>query len=203
MSIEDLSDTIVPRSDQLNADDLLAGPRAYTVAGVSRGEADQPITIALEGEGRAYKPCKSMRRVLLALWGADGRAWVGRRLELYTDPDVQWGGKKVGGLRIRSLSHLDRPATIALTVKRGQRVPYRVGVLADAAPPARPVPPLLDLLAGAKVSIEQADAWAESKGKPALSGLSREAAEKVAGWLWSDAGAAALEEMRATEVADA
>ena len=202
MSIEDLSDTIVPRSDQLNADDLLAGPRAYTVAGVSRGEADQPIAVALEGEGRAYKPCKSMRRVLLALWGADGRAWVGRRLELYTDPEVQWGGKRVGGIRIRALSHLDRPATIALTVKRGQRVPYRVGVLATAEPPAAPVPPLLDLLAGAKVSIEQADAWAEAKGKPALSGLSREAAEKVAAWLWSDAGATALEEMRATEVAD-
>ncbi len=94
MSIEDLTDTIVPRSDQLNADDLLAGSRVYTVAGVSRGEADQPIAVALEGENRAYKPCKSMRRVLLALWGADGRAWVGRRLELYTDPEVQWGARR-------------------------------------------------------------------------------------------------------------
>ena len=143
-----------------------------------------------------------MRRVLLALWGSDGRAWVGRRLELYTDPDVQWGGKKVGGIRIRSLSHIDRPATIALTVKRGQRVPYRVGVLAAAEPPAPPVPPLLDLLSSVNVELEKADTWAVRKGKPPLSGLSRDAAEKVAAWLWSDAGAGALEEMRATEVAD-
>ena len=200
MSIEDLSDTIVPRSDQINADDLLAGSRVYTVAGVSRGEADQPIAVALEGEGRAYKPCKSMRRVLLALWGSDGRAWVGRRLELYTDPDVQWGGKKVGGLRIRALSHLDRPATIALTVKRGQRVPYRVGVLAAAEPPAAPVPSLLDLLASADVSIEQADAWAADKGKPPVSGMSKEAAQKVAAWLSSPAGATALADMADIDV---
>ena len=71
--ITDLRDTIVPKSDQLNADQLLGGPITIRVTDVRRGSDDQPIIIAYDNDGgRPYKPCKSMRKVLLFAWGADG-----------------------------------------------------------------------------------------------------------------------------------
>src|SRR5690606_20382540 len=60
----DITDTITPNSEQLNAEDLLVGPRTYTVTGVEEGTADQPVFIHLsEVPGRTYRPGKSMRRV--------------------------------------------------------------------------------------------------------------------------------------------
>lgn len=128
---EDFSDTIEPKSDQLGADDLLTGPITVTVTGVRRGDRDQPVAITIEGR-RPYLPCKSMRRVLIALWGVNGHAWVGRQMTLYRDPTVKWGGVEVGGIRISHLSHIDREASLALTVTRGKKAPFVVKPLVVA-----------------------------------------------------------------------
>jgi hypothetical protein len=62
----DLSKTIAPRSDQLNADDLIGGPRTITITGVKLVAEDQPVAISFDNdEGKPWKPCKSMRRVLV------------------------------------------------------------------------------------------------------------------------------------------
>jgi len=129
----DLSATIAPKSDQINADDLIAGPRTITVTRVSRAsEPDQPIAINFDGDnGKPYKPCKSMRRVLVAVWGADGAAYTGRRMTLYCDPDVMFGGMKVGGIRISHVSGIEREKTLALTVTRAKRAPFVVRPLKD------------------------------------------------------------------------
>ena len=123
-----LSDTIVPKSDQLNADDLRLGePITVRVQAVKRGAtADQPISIELDGGHRPYKPCKSMRRVLIAAWGANGRDWVGRSMRLYCDPKVTFGGVAVGGIRISHLSHLPQRTSFMLTTKRASRSPFIV-----------------------------------------------------------------------------
>lgn len=125
--VQSLKDTIVPKSDQLNADDLLTGPIVVTVQKVSRGDTkEQPVSIAIDGGRMPYKPCKSMRRVLIAAWGEDGRIWVGKSMRLFCDPDVMFGGVKVGGIRISHLSHIANTMTIALTTTRSKRAPYRV-----------------------------------------------------------------------------
>ena len=77
-----------------------------------------------------------MRRVLIHAWGDDGAAYIGKRATLYTDPEVKFGGIKVGGIRISHLSHITRTMDIALTATRGKRTPYQVKPLADAAQPA-------------------------------------------------------------------
>lgn len=135
--ISDLMDAVKAKTDQLNADDLLYGPITVTVQGVRRMEsAEQPIGIDL-GDGRQpYKPCLSMRRLLILLWGADGRAWAGRQMTLYRDADAAYGGVKVGGIRISHLSDIGKDATVMLTAKRGQRKPYTVRLLEDLPPPA-------------------------------------------------------------------
>jgi hypothetical protein len=127
--VENLRDTIVPKSDQLNADDLIAGPITVKVTKVRRGDKEQPLAIEIEGR-MPYKPCKSMRRVLILAWGDDGRVWVGRSMTLYRDDEVKFGGVKVGGIRISHLSHIDRPMELALTVTKGSRKPYKVLPLA-------------------------------------------------------------------------
>ena len=48
--VQSLKDTIVPKSDQLNADDLLTGPIVVTVQKVSRGDTkEQPVIIHIDG----------------------------------------------------------------------------------------------------------------------------------------------------------
>ncbi len=138
-----LKNTIIPKGDQLNADDLIAGPLTITIAAVESGSAEQPVTIRFKGDnGRPYKPSKSMRRVLVVLWGDEGDAYVGKRLELYRDPQVKFGADAVGGIKISRASGIEEPLSIALTEKRGKRVPHRVEPL-----PAEKVEPQIDVQA--------------------------------------------------------
>ena len=129
MSNLDILSTIQADSTQINADDL-AQPITVTITGVAKGTPDQPVNILLaEFPDRAYRPCKSMRRVLVAAWGSDASVYVGRRLTLFNDPTVKWGGAAVGGVRISHLSDIDKRMQIALTTTRGQRKPFTVDPL--------------------------------------------------------------------------
>lgn len=139
----DLTESIAPLSDQVNADDMIGGPATVTIESVVAGSAEQPVDIRLvEFPGRAYRPSKSMRRVLVAAWGAESSAYPGRRLTIYRDPEVTFGRDKVGGLKISHLSHIDKRLSIALTVTRGKRAMHTVEPLPDAAPSSpAPEPP--------------------------------------------------------------
>jgi hypothetical protein len=122
--ISNLSDTIVPKSDQLNSEQLLSGPMTITVTGVKRGDGEQPIVVHYLGEnGRPYKPCKTMRKVLIFAWGEDGAKWIGRAMTLYNDVSVKWAGVAVGGIRISHLSHIDKDIQMSLTATRGKKDP--------------------------------------------------------------------------------
>lgn len=121
----DLSATIKPKSDQLNSDDLISGPITIKITDVTSRAGDQPIAISFEGDqGKPFLPCKSMRRVLVQLWGNDGKTYVGRSMTLYRDPKVTWGGAEVGGIRISHMSDIDGDKTLALTANKSQRKPY-------------------------------------------------------------------------------
>ena len=123
----DLSNTIVPKSDQLNADDFIAGPRIINVTSVKVVSGDQPISIYYENDdGKPWKPCKSMRRVLIAAWGSDGDAYIGRSIQLFNDSSVKWAGQAVGGIRISHLSDIANTLVLPLTTTRGKRSPYKI-----------------------------------------------------------------------------
>ena len=134
----DFDDTIAPNSEQLNADDLLTGAIIVTITDISRGTPDQPISIHIEGSRplKPFKPCKSMRRVLIAAWGKNGKAWIGNRLALFNDTEVTWAGNKEGGVRISRMSGIEKPMTLMLTYKRGKRRPFTVHPLTDEDEPA-------------------------------------------------------------------
>src|SRR6478735_10150125 len=113
----DMSDTVIPSSDQLNADDLIASARTVTITGVTKGTPEQPVNIELaEFPGRMYRPSKTMRRVLILAWGPDASTYIGRRITIYRDPDITFGRERVGGIRIKALSHIDKRMILSLTV---------------------------------------------------------------------------------------
>lgn len=143
----DITDSLAANSAQQNYDEYLAGPKTVTVAEVTQGTAEQPVNVELvEFPGKPFKPAKSVRRVLAAAWGTDASKWTGRRLTIYGDPSVRYGGKEVGGLRVSHVSHIDKPITVALTVTRGKRAPFTVQPLPDA-PPVPPIPEDVQTLA--------------------------------------------------------
>ena len=120
-----LRDTIEPKSDQLNYDDVASGPITVKVVGLAAGSDEQPVIIKLETH-RDFKPCKSMRRVLIAAWGDKGKEWIGKSMTLYGDPTVKFGGVEVGGIRVSHVSGIDAPLTIKLTTTRSKRADYTV-----------------------------------------------------------------------------
>jgi hypothetical protein len=122
---DDVRKSIIPKSDQLNADDLIAGPITVTIEGVTRGDKDQPINVHIAGH-QPYKPCKSMRRVLVSVLSDDAKTWIGHQMTLFCDPEVKWAGVKVGGIRISHLSGLDQPKTFLLTQTRGKRAEFTI-----------------------------------------------------------------------------
>lgn len=174
----DLSATIAPRSDQMNSDDLIAGPRTITITAVKAdpGSPEQPIAIYFEGDnGKPYKPCKSMRRVMVQLWGADGAAYPGRAMTLYRDPDVLFGGMKVGGIRISHMTNLDNPVTLALTASKAKRANFTVRPLAA---PTQTAPKMTAEQVTEQIIAEIAG----TSGKSALDDI-LDAREKALDWL--------------------
>jgi hypothetical protein len=132
----DISTAAAPRSDQINADDLIGGPQLVTITEVRKGNDEQPVEVVTAefGPRRPYKPGKSMIRVLIAAWGPQASEYKGRRLMLYRDPSITFGKDAVGGIRISAMSHIASRLTLALTVTRGRRAPFTVEPLPDGPP---------------------------------------------------------------------
>ena len=137
-----LRDTIIPKSDQLNYDDLVAGTLTVRVVGLAAGSAEQPVIVRIEESAtgkplRDFKPCKTMRRVLIAAWGDKGKAWIGKEMTLYGDGKVRFGGDEVGGIRIAAMSGIAETLRLKLTTTRSKRQEYVVKVLAPTAKPGQ------------------------------------------------------------------
>ncbi len=134
--------TIAPKSDQLNADDLIGCTRTITVTKVSMAASEQPVSISFEGDNnKPFKPGKSMRRVLVKAWGPDANSYAGRSMTLYRDDKVRFGGMEVGGIRISHMSDIPEKLVMALTETKGKKALHTVYPLAPAKPDISPPQP--------------------------------------------------------------
>ena len=97
----DMSETIKPKSNQLNADDL-NWTDDYKITDVQKHSSEQPITIYYRDPKKPYLPYKTVRRLMI-IWGDDGSKYVINSLTLYRDTDSNRGIAKVG--RITCVSH--------------------------------------------------------------------------------------------------
>lgn len=130
----DIADTIAAKSDQLNAEDLLAGTQVVQITDARVVGGDQPVELVTDvfGPARPFKPCKTVRRLLVKAWGPHSSEYIGRRMAIFNDPTVKWAGQAVGGIRISALSHIDGALDISLTETRGNRKKHHVDPLPDA-----------------------------------------------------------------------
>lgn len=132
----DVTKAIEPKSDQLNADDLMTGPRTIKIRDVkvSPGK-EQPVWIYYEGDNnKPWKPSKSGSRCLAMCWGADASRWIGLSCTIYRDPDILWGGAKVGGIMPSHVEGISGPQTVMLTKTRTSRKPTVIKPLEVTAP---------------------------------------------------------------------
>ena len=139
----DMSLTVAAKSDQLTADSLLGRTLTIRITRVTGCDDDQPIAIHFEGdEGKPYKPCKIMRRVIIQIWDRYADAYVGKSMTLYRDPKVRFGAMVVGGIRISHMSGITEPVTLAVMESKKVMKPFVVKPLvqekAKSAPVAEP-----------------------------------------------------------------
>ena len=154
-----MSTTIAPKSDQLNSDDLIPGAVTVTISKVTKGSAEQPVNIHLEEyPGRPYRPSKSMRRVMVAAWGGPTSPYAGRRMTLYRNPEIKFGGEVVGGIEISHMSHLEKPIVLAITATRGRKKKHTVQPLTVETP----VNDLTGLIADATTVEELRGLWEQA-----------------------------------------
>lgn len=137
-----LATTITPKSDQLNADDLEGRTLTIVITGVKvqEGKSDeQPAAISFQGDnGKPYKPCKMMRRLIVKMWTGDSTLYAGRSMTLYRDPDVKFGKLAVGGIRISHMSHINGKQTVVLATSKAVHKEFTVLPLGEYQPPAKP-----------------------------------------------------------------
>lgn len=128
---------IVRKTDQWNNEDFTAGSRVFTISHVTEGKEQVPYDIHFsDGDGKCWRPSNGMLELLWRLWGDDSKDWAGRKVELFRDASVKIGRDVVGGIRVRSMSHIDKPMSPLITVSRGTKKPYTVQPLPDVAPVA-------------------------------------------------------------------
>jgi len=127
----DLTDTIKSKSSQLNADEFFNNmTKTITVRKVVKSEGDQPTAIFFDGDdNKPYKPCLTMRRALMECWGNESDNYLGKSIELYRDGSVTWGGDEVGGIRIKAVSHIDKPITKYYALNNKKKIVITIGVL--------------------------------------------------------------------------
>lgn len=130
-----IAHTLVCKSDQLNADDLICGPMTISISAVRVVSGDQPVVVNyINDKGKPYKPCLSMRKILAFAWGEDAELWIGRSITLYNDQDVMFGKDRVGGIRISHMSDIKSDMSVVITEKRGKKRQYIVKKLQQQQP---------------------------------------------------------------------
>jgi hypothetical protein len=129
MTLTPLQEALAPASDQLNADDLIPGPRTIkiTAARITEANRQKRVTLNFEGDqGRPFKPCKTMARAMTLVWSiTNEEQFVGKSITVYRDPEVAFGDQgKIGGIRISHMSHIDGPKTVKLTIAQGRKANF-------------------------------------------------------------------------------
>ena len=188
----DLAPLTAAKVDRVTADGLIAGPRTITITNVEAEvyEGKQIASLSFAGDDRMpFKPCKTMLRLIAAVWGPRTSQWVGRSMTLYRDPKVTFGADTPGGVRISHMSHMERDAEVILTLKKGKKGVVKVKPLAtqqrqepapeqhDAQTGELPAPPVDEAKAWTKAMLVKIAATAD---RASLAALQQGNAEQLA-----------------------
>jgi len=129
-----LQQALAPKSDQLNADDLIAANKIIVISGVNINlGSEQKIIINYQGDnGKPWKPSKGMGRVLTELLGGDPDKWVGETVELFRNKEIRFGKEKCGGIQIAGMSAVRNVTTLLITTAKGKKSSITIQPIATA-----------------------------------------------------------------------
>lgn len=157
----DITKAMAAKSDQLNADDLLSGPRVIRIRDVQVKTGEQPVSIFFDGDDdKPWKPSKTALRCLAAVWGDDGQKWIGLHCTIYNDETVKWAGVEVGGIRVSHMEGLSQPRRLMLTYTRGKKREHTIQPLEVESPVAKWKTRLF-AVANGESSVTVKQAWAK------------------------------------------
>jgi hypothetical protein len=123
----DITKTMVGKTDQLNAYDLLSGPRTIRIRKAELVKGDQPLALYFDGDdGKPWKPALTVRRILGMVWGLDAEKWIGLHCTIWCDEKVRFGGADVGGIRVSHMEGLSQPKKLNLATARSARGNFTV-----------------------------------------------------------------------------
>jgi hypothetical protein len=123
----DMTLTTAARSDQINAADLIGNTRTITIKEVRiKAGEDQPVTILIEGDKKAFRPCLGVRRLMVRVWGPDASKYIGESMTLFCDPKVTWAGKEEGGIRVSNMTGLEEEIVEYMRISRTATKPYKI-----------------------------------------------------------------------------
>lgn len=184
----DIGFALEAKSDQLNAVDIIGAEPVIRIKEVRVAQGDQAVSVFFDGDnGKPWKPCKGMLRVLAGAWGRESDAWIGRRARLFFEPSVRYGGQEVGGIRIRALSDIDyRGLQFALRVNQKKTEPFHVALLVVEEKPYpaarfdKALPLMAEKLRAGDMTLQQVIAQCQKTGTLTADQLARlEAAAPV------------------------
>lgn len=118
-----LQQALAPKSDQLNADDLIVSNITIVISKVSINlGSEQKIIINYHNDnGKPWKPSKGMGRVLTEILGGDPDLWVGQTVELFRNKEIRFGKEKCGGIQIAGMSAIKNVTTLLITTSKGKK----------------------------------------------------------------------------------
>lgn len=167
-------DLTVTKSDRLNAADIMSAPRRIKITGTREVKSkDCLMDIYYEGgDGKPWKPCKTVIRTLSAAWGDHTGDWVDKEALLYYEPSAVYAGQEVGGIRVKALSHLSKaPMNVTVYEKRGKPTKYVITLLEPVQLPDYPqsaidknMPKWVAAVESGKMTQEQIINGCSSKG---------------------------------------
>ena len=102
-------------SDWMKKEDISAEGVDLEIARVSKelvGQ-EQEVKFALYFVESDYLPLLLNRtnvRILVDLFGLESDDWRGRKVRVYADPNISFGGKRVGGVRVKQAGGKQDPS---------------------------------------------------------------------------------------------
>ena len=92
----------------IKKDDLAAGPQRFTIQGISKTTfgakdgrpAEDVLQLELDDD-RQFSLNKTNTKILIGAHGGKTDGWIGKSVILYVDPNVMFGGRLVGGVRVQ------------------------------------------------------------------------------------------------------
>lgn len=168
----DITFAMEAKSDQLNAADIIGADRVIRIRDVIVKKTDQPITIYFDDDNnRPWKPCKGMIRIIAECWGVKSEEWIGKSIKIFRNPDVIYGGEKVGGIQIRAIEGLEKPTAFTVALNRKKRIKLTISplsVIASEYPQDKfeqAFPAMQSAMQAGKMTLQQVIAQCQKTGQ--------------------------------------